>query len=261
MRLSLSRRDFVALAGASAMVLAGCSSDDSETAAGSAEVEEEAEAEEEEAADTEVEAEEEEADYSDFISLELVETGYFMEEDGDIHSGIGLYNPNETYAVSSPDVQIVGRAEDGTILFADEPSLCSIILPGQTMYFGRASYNDSDTDVPVTVEYSVLDPDEYQIEETDEQAEEHYAFSNTSMQTSSTGRVSFTGEVTTVLAEEDEPSNIELDVIMRDESGAIVYGFNESIDVPGEAETMAFEVDARSDVPDFSTYEFYTVTW
>ena len=182
-------------------------------------------------------------------AIEIVESGYY-EDDGYIYYAVGWYNPNETYAVEYPTLYITGYAEDGSIAFSDSATM-EELLPGETQYFaGWAGSSDAEF---ATVEFSVGTNDDYVA--SDEEAVECYEISNTSVVEDSYD-ASITGEITT-LVDPDDISTAAMYVVLRDESGAIVYGDYHYVDVAAEGSTVAFEFSLNYDLPDYASYELY----
>lgn len=196
---------------------------------------------------------------SDTLQPEIIESGYYLTDDGDVYFGVGWENPNESYAIEFPELIITGRDADGDITFMETESpmsAVSMLLPGEIQYFGGYAIGEEGT---VTVEFSVMQVDDDDFVATDEVAEEYYTISNTNVTEGDGGRVSFTGEITTNVEFEDV-SSARVSVILRDEGGNIVYGYFGWAGLAGERETAAFE-KVVYDVPEYATYEIYATPW
>ena len=239
MKNSMSRRGFLAVAGASALALAGCgSSDEDEGSTGSASSE---------AENAEAEAEPQ--------LPEIVETGYTVIDGEYVMYGVCWTNPNTGYEIQYPVLKITGYDESGAITFADE-QIMNFLKPGETQYFGCLAGSVEGT---ATAEFSVGELEDYNFVESDEEPVEYYTISNTNVVDNGYGGFNFTGEITTEVELEDY-SEAWISVILRDDSGAIVYGNNDFVTVAAEGETTAFEVLAGT-LPEYASYEIYAIPW
>ena len=237
MKNSMSRRGFLAVAGVSALALAGCgSSDEDEGSAGSA--------------SSEAETAEEEAEPQ---PPELVETGYSIIYDSVVQYGVCWTNPNSNYEIQYPVLKITGYDADGGITFADE-QIMNFLQPGETQYFACSCGGIEGT---VSAEFSVSELEDYNFVESSEELVEYYTISNTNVVDDGYGSLYFTGEITTNVELEDY-SEAWLSVILRDDSGAIVYGSNGFVTQAAEGETTAFEVLA-DEPPEYASYEIYAM--
>ena len=220
--------------------------------------EEEEEDEEEEAVeddDEEDSSESTSSSSSELLDPEILESGYYIDEDGYVYYAVCWQNPNEGYAIEFPELTITGRDADGSITFA-ETQMMDILLPGEVQYVACSAGNGTET---ATVEFGVSQVDDDYFVATDEVAEEYYTISNTSEIEDGYGNVTFTGEITTEVELEDV-SMVWLSLVLRDEDGNIVYGYFDFADLAAEGGTVAFEIDAY-DVPNYATYEIYAIPW
>ena len=234
MRNSMSRRGFLAVAGASALTLAGCGSSDEDDGSSS----------------TESAATEESKEPQ---PPELVETGYTIIYDSVVQYGVGWTNPNSNYEIQYPVLKVTGYDADGSITFAVEQTM-NFLQPGETQYFACSSGGIEGT---VSVEFSVSELEDYNFVESDEEAVEYFTISNTNVVDDGYGSLYFTGEITTNVELEDY-SEVWLSVILRDDSGAIIYGSNGFVTQAAEGETTAFEILA-SEPPEYASYEIYAM--
>lgn len=184
---------------------------------------------------------------------EIVESGYTISESGYVYYGITWKNPNTSYAIEFPTVQIVGRDEDGAIVFTED-QVMGTLLPGEEVSFGGLAGEGVDT---ATVEFSIVGEPDYA--ESDEEPVEHYSADSLNTVEDKYGETSFTGELATLVAEEDI-SQAWVSVILRDASGDIVAGYHSFADVAAEGGTAAFEVSAY-DVPDYESYDVVAIPW
>ena len=186
--------------------------------------------------------------------LEIVESGWSVGSDGYVYYAFGLRNPND-FVIDLPGVKITGRDEAGKVLFSEEQIL-NIIGAGETNYFGSLVGGG---EAPAAVEFEPLPIEDYQVGLTG--SEVSFSVSNVSVSSGRDGMTSFTGDVTTV--DDDGQgigSDVALTVVLRDESGAIVYGMTDYARKPPVGESTSFEVE-RYGVPDYATYEVHAQAW
>ena len=186
--------------------------------------------------------------------LEIVESGWSVGSDGYVYYAFALRNPND-FVVDLPGVKITGRDEDGQVLFSEEQYLY-VVGAGETNYFGSLVGGG---EAPTTVEFEPLPVEDYQVGLTG--SEVSFSVSNVSVSSGRDGMTSFTGDVTTV--DDDGQgigSDVALTVVLRDESGAIVYGMTDYARKPPVGESTSFEVE-RYGVPDYATYEVHAQAW
>ena len=169
--------------------------------------------------------------------LEIVESGWSVGSDGYVYYAFG------------------GRDEAGKVLFSEEQIL-NIIGAGETNYFGSLVGGG---EAPAAVEFEPLPIEDYQVGLTG--SEVSFSVSSVSVSSGRDGMTSFTGDVTTV--DDDGQgigSDVALTVVLRDESGAIVYGMTDYARKPPVGESTSFEVE-RYGVPDYATYEVHAQAW
>ena len=239
----ISRRSAIILIGAATMSLVGCGSTEKE--AGST--------------PTSTSSEQKQEDKSSEPKpLEIVESGWSVDESGYVFYGIGIKNPNERYGAGLPSFRITGKADDGSIVFNDEQTLF-VIYPAETVYYGFQAGNGK---APATVEFTLSD---CEWEEAEPLGDSVFAISNTSEVEGEFGTISYTGELSMNLGFVNEESadlfnQTAVTTILRDESGAIVYGMTTFVDTPGQDEAVPFEVSAYS-VPSHDSFEIYAQLW
>lgn len=191
---------------------------------------------------------------SDPLPIELMESGYTVSEDGYVFYGVGIKNPNTDFEAEFPVIQITGKDADGKIVFSDEQTLM-FMLPGAEYYFGGQAGNGAK---PATVEFSASVSKDNWIP-NDKQSMAIYDISNASEVVGEYGDISYTGELT-VLEEWEDVTSACVNVILRNESGEIVYGAYTFVDLPSGGESTPFELHAY-DVPDHASYEIYAQPW
>lgn len=237
----ITRRGLLALAGASAIALAGCSSAGDD--AGSAGQQSSGETKPSPAA-------------SEPQDLQIAESGWSVDENGYVNYAVAVKNPNTTKATAFATVTATGRAEDGSVVFSDD-SFIKIVFPGETVYHGMMAGNGV---APATMEFAVSQPEWEDSEPLDGDI---YSISNTAEVDNGYGLISYTGEI----ASEFDPdkgsesdvsliSSTTVVVVLRDESGSIVYGQPTYIDTPMKGETAPFEIPCYG-VPAHASYEIH----
>lgn len=189
-------------------------------------------------------------------SLTVAESGWWM-EDNSVEYVVALHNKSSGLAVWLPSVKVVGRAEDGSVLFTDEGVL-SDIYPGQTLYYRGF---ESCGQVPATVDFSVVPPDETSVFRAEGKSAV-FSVSQLKKVSGSYGRVSFTGEVVCEDAGDcrSNYSEIAVTVLLRDADGGIVLAETTFTDWPEQGQASAFEVSCSA-VPPYATAEAYVQPW
>nr|WP_275100678.1 serine/threonine-protein kinase [Olsenella profusa] len=189
--------------------------------------------------------------------LEVVESGWSVDGQGFVHYAFGLRN-NGDLQVLYPGVTVTGRDASGGVLFSQEQIL-SVVPAGQTVYFSSLAGSGS---VPETVEVTPIQPEDYNVgPEADTAAT--FTISGLRAVSNGFGGYNFVGEITTDKAAgaDDFGSQVAITVILRDESGAIVYGSTDFASRPDAGQTAAFEVMAMGDLPAYASMEAYALQW
>lgn len=187
--------------------------------------------------------------------LEVVESGWSADEQGYVHYGIALRNGGDA-VVEYPTFTITGRDAEGKVLFSQDQTL-SIIGPGETVYWGSLA-GDAGM-APAAVEFTPTRVEDYQLMTSADVPS--FTVSGANVVEDSLGGVSFTGEVTTVRGGSDGGSDVALVVVLRDASGAIVFGSVGFASRPVAGETTTFEISSYGDVPAYATFEVHAIAW
>lgn len=189
--------------------------------------------------------------------LAIVESGCSTDSSGYVHYGFALCNTSADQAITSPEVQIVGRDAEGTILFSRTQALRSL-QPGQTLYFGGLAGNGTQPD---SVSFAAQTPPDRNVTNaTGEPAA--FSISNAAEVSDGYGGKNFSGEVTFLggTLPASAKDGVVVSVILRDESGAIVYGNSSRENRPAEGETTAFQVFGGY-LPKHASMEVYAQPW
>lgn len=192
--------------------------------------------------------------------LELVETGWSADNNGYVYYAVGLRNTSSTVRVNFPEIEVTGRDDTGAILFSDVHTLMAA-FPGQTIYSSDLAGNGNG-EVPVTVDFTVLEPETYNYVNSDDGVTFEAVNLNTS--TDDYGGTIFSGEITVTDDSADirkESSQIEISVVLRDERGSIIYGsMPDFVDWPPEGGSRPFSITVY-DAPDYASYEVSAMVW
>ena len=191
--------------------------------------------------------------------LELVETGWSADESGYVHYAFGLRNTSDSVCIQLPSVEITGRGEDGSVLFS-ETLIMANAFAGETVYFGSEIGNGNGI-VPATVDFTVLEPDDYSYVNSSESAS--FKADNLSAAPDGYGGEIFSGEISVVKDSarvREQSSMLAVSLVLRDDAGAIVYGYSAFVDWPSEGGSRPFSMDVI-DPPAYDSFEVHVQPW
>ena len=191
--------------------------------------------------------------------LELVETGWSADESGYVHYAFGLRNTSDSVCIQFPSVEITGRNDDGTVLFSDTQVLV-VSFPGETAYFGSQAGNGNGI-IPATVDFTVLEPEDYNYETSSESAS--FKSANLNAAPDGYGGEIFSGEISVAKDSarvREQSSQLNVSLVLRDDAGAIIYGFDTYVDWPPEGGSRPFSMDVF-DPPAYDSFEVYAQPW
>ena len=191
--------------------------------------------------------------------LELVETGWSVDESGYVHYAFGLRNTSDSVCIQLPSVEITGRGEDGSVLFS-ETLIMANAFAGETVYFGSETGNGNGI-VPATVDFTVLEPDDYSYVNSSESAS--FKADNLSAAPDGYGGEIFSGEISVVKDSarvREQSSMLAVSLVLRDDAGAIVYGYSTFVDWPSEGGSRPFSMDVI-DPPAYDSFEVHVQPW
>lgn len=191
--------------------------------------------------------------------LELVETGWSADESGYVHYAFGLRNTSDSVCIQLPSVEITGRGEDGSVLFS-ETLIMANAFAGETVYFGSEIGNGNGI-VPATVDFTVLEPDDYSYVNSSESAS--FKADNLSAAPDGYGGEIFSGEISVAKDSarvREQSSMLAVSLVLRDDAGAIVYGYSTFVDWPSEGGSRPFSMDVI-DPPAYDSFEVYAQPW
>ena len=260
MTMKLKYVGWVALSGLFAVSLAGCAAQSGQTApAGSEQAVVQTEetqgpaagqAAVDEQADTEADAATAEQEAANPAELQIVDSGWFVADNGMVDFAVKVQNPNKTVAAVDPVIEVVGKDDSGNVLF-DETIETPGVLPDSTYYYSyvagsTANSSATSTEVvkPSTVEFAITTP-EGLWEATDQKLADVYAVQDNGAADTQLGAKEFTGTVT---ASEslDGATQSRVDVVLLDQNGKIEGGYFKIVDTqPGQAADYDIELAER----------------
>ena len=197
------------------------------------------------------------APVADENPLEIVESGWSANSSGYVNYAFALRN-NGDVQVDYPGVTITGRDEEGGVLFSQEQYV-SGIPAGGTRYFGFQAGNGT---APAAVEFTPISPPDYAVS-SEEDTTADFTVSGAREVSDGLGGIKFVGEVTTDRegGAGDYGSQVALTVVLRDESGAIVYGSTGYASRPSVGQTTSFEILTLGAPDDYASFEVYAQQW
>lgn len=230
----VSRRSFIAIASASAMLATGCSNSDGQQGSQTATSEPE-----------------------EPKQLELIDYGFSKpDESGYVWWWAVGRNPNDSYIVAEPCFIATARDADGNVIDTDEfPTYLNsrlAVYPGAEFAFSSVLANCTES-TAISVEAGASDEDN--LIEIDGDAPS-YEISSTTVNTNDMGWMTAAGEVQNG---GDETCKIMVCAILKDSSGSIVNGgFTWAEDVPS-GEKKPFSIDLNAIGTEYDTADFYAV--
>ncbi len=197
------------------------------------------------------------APVADENPLEIVESGWSANSSGYVNYAFALRN-NGDVQVDYPGVTITGRDEEGGVLFSQEQYV-SGIPAGGTRYFGFQAGNGT---APAAVEFTPISPPDYAVS-SEEDTTAGFTVSGAREVSDGLGGIKFVGEVTTDRegGAGDYGSQVALTVVLRDESGAIVYGSTGYASRPSVGQTTSFEILTLGAPDDYASFEVFAQQW
>lgn len=188
--------------------------------------------------------------------LEVVESGWSV-SNGYIHYAFALHN-NADVQINFPGVTITGRDASGQVLFSEE-KIISSLPAGGTLRYGFLAGNGT---APARVEFTPIMPADYAVS-TEADTTASFTVAGVREVPDGLSGIKFTGEVTTDRegGAGDYGSQVAITVILRDESGAIIYGNTGFARRPAVGETTSFEVSGNGAPEEYASFEAYAQQW
>lgn len=186
-----------------------------------------------------------------YQSLKISESGWHVDSNGYVDYALTIQNTSEDLIVEYPEVIITGRAADGSVVFS-KSQVMGVVYPGYDLTFACMT---GDGTAPATVEFALGKPQDYQVSVGTGHPTE-YKVHDLSVRKDGAGKLTVSGEVEKTVEGDEwlDSQSVWLSVILRDDQGQIVYGWNGFVESPGLGEQMPFSIEVYS-VPDYATVE------
>lgn len=186
-----------------------------------------------------------------YQSLKISESGWHVDSNGYVDYALTIQNTSEDLIVEYPEVIITGRAADGSVVFS-KSQVMGVVYPGYDLTFACMT---GDGTAPATVEFALGKPQDYQVSVGTGHPTEYKVLDQTARK-GGAGKLAVSGEIEKTVEGDEwlDSQGVWLSVILRDDQGQIVYGWNGFVDSPGLGEQMPFSIEVYS-VPDYATVE------
>lgn len=186
-----------------------------------------------------------------YQSLKISESGWHVDSNGYVDYALTIQNTSEDLIVEYPEVIITGRAADGSVVFS-KSQVMGVVYPGYDLTFACMT---GDGTAPATVEFALGKPQDYQASVGTGHPTEYKVLDQTARK-GGAGKLAVSGEIEKTVEGDEwlDSQGVWLSVILRDDQGQIVYGWNGFVDSPGLGEQMPFSIEVYS-VPDYATVE------
>lgn len=186
-----------------------------------------------------------------YQSLKISESGWHVDSNGYVDYALTIQNTSEDLIVEYPEVIITGRAADGSVVFS-KSQVMGVVYPGYDLAFACMT---GDGTAPATVEFALGKPQDYQVSVGTGHPTECKVH-DLSVRKDGAGKLTVSGEVEKTVEGDEwlDSQSVWLSVILRDDQGQIVYGWNGFVESPGLGEQMPFSIAVYS-VPDYATVE------
>ncbi len=186
-----------------------------------------------------------------YKSLKISESGWHVDSNGCVDYALTIQNTSEDLIVEYPEVIITGRAADGSVVFS-KSQVMGVVYPGYDLTFACMT---GDGAAPATVEFALSKPQDYQVSVGTGRPTE-YKVRDLVVRRGGAGKLAVSGEVEKTVEGDEwlDSQSVWLSVILRDDQGQIVYGWNGFVDSPDLGEQMPFSIEVYS-VPDYATVE------
>ena len=190
--------------------------------------------------------------------LEIIECGFSCSEQRSTCStyySFILYNPNDNKTIRFPTVRMVARNANGAMLGTEDKAMHQID-PHETVAF--ASYFPSLDVMPATIDFQVMDPQDYNIIKptnviTDPMRAVNYTMTASKFNTKIVGEISnYTGY---------DFSTVGVVVLFRDVNGNLAGGETQYVSNVLSGGTTPFEVSIHSALTVFDRYEVRVIPW
>ncbi|MCL2136874.1 MAG: hypothetical protein FWH40_05055 [Coriobacteriia bacterium] len=183
------------------------------------------------------------------LSLEIIDSGYIIDEDGYVYYGIGVSNPNPDYSAVFFNVQVIGWDELGLAVFADSEIMTGLPA-GEECYFASHAGNGT---VPESVSFEVS-VETYAWEKTDGSNYVKYEVADVSEQDTGLGK-SYLGSI--YANDEITAEEISVSVIYLYGDGSIISGDSAIVNIETSGEAFVFEIEVIHIPEYYASYAVY----
>lgn len=185
--------------------------------------------------------------------LQIVESGWSADNNGYVHYGIIVGNPNAGKRAENPIIRITGKDSSGNVLFSDNQYLFGI-EPQQQVAFGSQAGNGT---TPATVDFELV-VKSYGWQDGQPLTGDPFAIANTSETDKGYGMYDFSGMVTNNTT--NNYDTVAVTAILRNADGAIVAGYTSYAEGVNSGSSAAFDVNGY-ELPDFSRVDYFAQPW
>ncbi len=191
--------------------------------------------------------------------LQLMETGWSMDESGYLFAVFCLRNASSSMAMTTPTVRVTARSADGGVLYTEDQG-AMMLLPGESAY-GNV-LGDTGGKVPATVDFELLDPDPTGM--TTARAACDMTVEGTTAALDQFGGTTFAGDVRVDKASfesayPDFISQLAVTVVLRNGVGEPIYATTTYV-TPSASGVTPFSIDAYG-VPDYASFDVHAQAW
>lgn len=197
------------------------------------------------------------------MDLQIVDSGWFVSDNGMVDFALGVQNPNHTVEATQALIEVVGKDDAGNVIF-DETIETPGVLPDSVYYYSyvagstaNSSATSNDVVIPTTVEFSVSTP-EGSWAATDATLTDVYTIQDNGTNDTDFGAKEFTGTVTAAQAL-DGATQSRVDVVLLDGDGHIEGGYFTIVDTAA-GQDVDYDIYAIG-APDFASYAVYASPW
>lgn len=191
--------------------------------------------------------------------LQLMETGWSMDESGYLFAVFCLRNASSSMAMTTPTVRVTARSADGSVLYTEDQG-AMMLLPGESAY--GSVLGDTGGKVPATVDFELLDPDPAGMTST--RAACDMTVEGATAVPDQFGGTTFAGGVRVDRASfesayPDFISQLAVTVVLRNGAGEPIYATTTYVS-PSASGVTPFSVDAYG-VPDYASFDVHAQAW
>lgn len=197
------------------------------------------------------------------MDLQIVDSGWFVSDNGMVDFALGVQNPNHTVGTTQAVIEVVGKDDAGNVIF-DETIETPGVLPDSVYYYSyvagstaASSATSNEVITPTSVEFTVSAGEDSWVA-TEETLSDVYTVNDNGANDTQFGAKEFTGTVTASEALNGATQS-RVDVLLLDADGHIEGGYFKIVDTtPGQA--IDYDIYAVG-APEFASYAVYASPW